>query len=163
MLVPRVLAPLAPRKPDPTGGPIARVIADKRTGWSTPEDVAATVTLLRAPGAITAACFLGGAVAGQVVWSNGTLEGAAFAVLRCLAVGLVCLPFLLSSQRYRAGQTAMRVWLIAAAVAATLRTVYLCVSLFPLPLVSWLLGSALQLALLSTVWLAVYVLRRSSE
>jgi Ca2+/H+ antiporter len=129
------------------------------TGWSTPEDAAATVTLLRAPAAIAAFCFLGGAVAAQVAWFNWTLEGAAFAVLRCLAVALVCVPFLLPSRRYRSGQTGMRVWLIAAAVLASLRTVYLCVSLFPLPLVSWLLGSALQLALLSTLWLAVYVLR----
>ena len=56
---------------------------------------------------------------------------------RCCAASrsrLVCVPFLLSSRRYRAGQTAMRVWLVAAAVAASLRTVYLCVSLFPLPL-----------------------------
>ena len=129
------------------------------TGWSTPEDAAATVTLLRAPAAIAAACFLAGAIAAQVMWFNGTLEGAGFAVLRCLAVALVCAPFLLPSRRYRSGQPAMRVWLVAAAAAASLRTVYLCVSLFPLPLVSWLLGSALQLALLSTLWLAVYVLR----
>ena len=98
----------------------------------------------------------------QIAWFNGTLEGAAFAVLRCVAVAVVCAPFLMATRRYRAGQTGMRIWLIAAAVAATLRTVYLCVSLFPLPLVSWLLGSALQLALLSTLWLAVYVLRPST-
>ena len=100
---------------------------------------------------------------GTVAWFNGTLEGAAFAALRCLAVALVCVPFLLSSRRYRAGQTAMRVWLIAAAVLASLRTVYLCVSLFPLPLVSWLIGSTLQVALLGTLWLAVFVLRRSTD
>jgi hypothetical protein len=129
------------------------------TAWSTPEEAAATVTLLRAPAAIAAFCFLAGAVAAQVAWFNGTLEGAVFAVLRCLAVTAVCAPFLLATRRYRAGQTAMRVWLVAAAVAATLRTIYLCVSLFPLPLTSWLLGSALQLALLSTLWLAVYVLQ----
>lgn len=125
----------------------------------TPEDAAATRTLLRAPAAIAAFCFLAGAVAAQIAWFNWTLEGAVFAVLRCLAVAVVCAPFLLASRRYRAGQTAMQIWLIAAAVAASLRTVYLCVSLLPLPLVSWLLGSALQLALLSTLWLAVYVLR----
>lgn len=145
-------------------GPIvAKSTADGHTpaltGWSTPEDAAATVTLLRAPAAIAAICFLGGAVAAQVAWFNGTLEGAAFAVLRCLAVALVCVPFLVSSRRYRAGQTAMRAWLIAAAVAASLRTVYLLVSLFPLPFVSWLIGSTLQVALVSTLWLAVYVLR----
>jgi hypothetical protein len=129
------------------------------TGWSTPEDAAATVTLLRAPAAIAAFCFLGGAVAAQVAWFNWTLEGAAFATLRCLAVALVCVPFLLPSRRYRSGQTAMWVWLVVAAVLASLRTVYLCVSLFPLPLVSWLIGSTLQAALLGTLWLAVYVLR----
>ena len=132
------------------------------TGWATPEDAAATTTLLRAPAAIAALFFLAGAVAAQVAWFNWTLEGAAFATLRCLAVAVVCVPFLLPSRHYRSGhQTAMRVWLIAAAVLASLRTVYLCVSLFPLPLVSWLIGSTLQLALLSTLWLAVYVLRPS--
>jgi hypothetical protein len=130
------------------------------TAWSTPEDAAATTTLLRAPAAIAAFCFLGGAVAAQVAWFNWTVEGAVFAVLRGLAVAAVCAPFLLATRRYRAGRTAMRAWLVAAAVAATLRTIYLCVSLFPLPLVPWLLGSALQLALLSTIWLAVYVLRQ---
>jgi len=129
------------------------------TGWTTPEDAAATTTLLRAPAAIAALFFLGGAVAAQVAWFNWTLEGAVFAILRCLAVALVCLPFLLPSRRYRSGQPAMRIWLIAAAVLASLRTVYLCVSLFPLPFVSWLIGSTLQVALLSTLWLAVYVLR----
>jgi hypothetical protein len=138
------------------------------TGWSTPEDAAATVTLLRAPAAIAAACFLGGAIVAQVAWFNGTLEGAGFAVLRCLAAGLVCVPFLLPSRHYRSGprsrstsrgRTARRIWLVTAACLASVRTVYLCVSLFPLPLVSWLLGSALQLALLTTLWLAVYVLR----
>jgi len=133
------------------------------TGWSTPEDAAATATLLRAPAAIAAVCFLGGAIAAQAAWWNGTTEGAAFAVLRCLAVSVVCVPFLLPSRHYRSGGTAMRMWLVAAAVLATLRTVYLCVSLFPLPLVSWLIGSTLQIALLGTLWLAVYVLRRSPE
>jgi hypothetical protein len=134
-----------------------------QTGWSTPEDAASTVTLLRAPAAIAAVCFLGGAVAAQVAWFNGTLEGAVFAVLRCLAVSLVCLPFLLPSRHYRSGGMAMRAWLIAAAFAASIRTVYLCLSLFPLPLVSWLIGSTLQVALLGTLWLAVYVLRRDES
>ena len=32
----------------------------------------------------------------------------------------------------------MRAWIVAAAVAASLRSVYLCVSLFPLPAGAWL-------------------------
>lgn len=134
---------------------------DTWAGWTTPEDRAATTTLLRAPAAIAAACFFGGAVVGQAVWTNGTLESAVAAVWRCLAVGLVCVPFLLSSRRYRAGQTAMRGWIVAAAFVASLRTVYLCVSLFPLPFVSWLLASALQVALVGALWLAVFALRAS--
>jgi hypothetical protein len=122
----------------------------------TPEDAAATTTLLRAPAAVAAAFFLIGALAGQVVWSNGTLEAAGFAALRCLAVGLVCAPFFLSSQRYRSGRTAMRVWIVAAALAASVRSIYLCVSLFPLPLGDWLTAAGLQVALLGTLWLAVY-------
>jgi hypothetical protein len=129
----------------------------------TPEDAAATITLLRAPAAIAAAFFLAGAIVAQAVWWNGTLEAAVLAGLRCLAVAVVCVPFLLGSRRYRPGQTAMRMWLVSAAVLASLRTVYLCMSLFPLPLVNWLLGSGLQIALLGTLWLAVYVLCPSTN
>ena len=55
-------------------------------GETTPEDAAATVTLLRAPAAIAAGFFLGGAIVGQAVWSTATLEATAFAVLRCVVV-----------------------------------------------------------------------------
>jgi hypothetical protein len=129
-------------------------------GYVTPEDAAATTTLLRAPAAIVAAFFLAGAILGQAVWSIGTLEAAGSAAVRCLAVGLVCAPFLLSSRRYRAGQTGMRAWLVAAALVASVRTIYLCVSLYPLPFGTWLMASALQVALLATLWLAVFAVRR---
>jgi lysylphosphatidylglycerol synthetase-like protein (DUF2156 family) len=129
----------------------------------TPEDAAATTTLLRAPAAVAAACFLGGAIIGQAVWSNGTLEGAGAAALRCLAVGLVCAPFLLATSRYRSGNTAMRTWIIAAAVIASARSVYLCVSLYPLPLGSWLIAVGLQVALLGALWLAVFAVRTAEH
>jgi hypothetical protein len=128
----------------------------------TPEDAAATTTLLRAPAAIVAAAFLGGVVAGEAAWSNGTLESAGAAALRCLAVSLVCVPFLLSSKRYRAGRTAMRAWIVVAALVASIRTIYLCVSLYPLPLGTWLMAAGLQIALVGTLWLAVVALRRPS-
>jgi hypothetical protein len=132
-------------------------------GQTTPEDAAATVTLLRAPAAIAAGFFLGGAVVGQAVWSTATPQAAAFAVLRCLAVALVCVPFLLPSRRYRAGRRVMRAWIVAAASVATMRSIDLCVSLFPLPAREWLTAVAVQVAVLSALWLAVFaVVRRRS-
>ncbi len=128
----------------------------------TPEDAAATTTLLRAPAAVAAAAFLVGVMAGEAVSSNGTLETAAAAVLRCLAVSLVCVPFLLPSRRYRTGQTAMRAWIIAAALVASIRAIHLCASLYPLPFGTWVMAAGLQVALVGTLWLAVVALRRPS-
>ena len=133
-------------------------------GWTTPEDAQATTTLLRAPAAIAAACFFVGAVLGQAVWSTATREATTGAVLRCLAAGLVCAPFLLASKRYRSGRTAMRGWMVAAAIAATLRSIYLCVSLSPLPTGEWLTAAAVQVAVVGVFWLAVFaVLGRPSS
>ncbi len=101
-------------------------------------------------------------IAGVAVSSNGTVETTAAAVLRCLAVSLVCVPFLLSSRRYRTGQTAMRAWIIAAALVASIRTIYLCVSLYPLPFGTWVMAAGLQVALVATLWLAVFAVRRPS-
>jgi hypothetical protein len=126
----------------------------------TPEDAAATATLLRAPAAIAAWFFLIGAVAAQVVWSTGTLEAAGAAAVRCLAVGFVCVPFLLPSRRYRPGRTAMRAWIVAAAIASTIRSVYLCVSLFPLPLGEWLIAVGVQAGVVAAFWLAVFAVIR---
>ena len=136
------------------------VALDTWAGETTPEDAAATVTLLRTPAAIAAGFFLGGAVVGQAVWSTATVEATVFAVLRCLAVALVCVPFLLPSRRYRPGRTAMRVWIVAAGLAATIRSIDLCVSLFPLPAREWLTAVAVQIAILSALWLAIVAVRR---
>lgn len=133
---------------------------DKWAGLTTPEDAEATTTLLRAPAAIAASFFLVGAFAGQVVWTNGTLEAAVAAAWRSLVVGLVCVPFLLSSRRYRPGQTVMRTWIVAAAVAVTLRSIHLCVSLFPLPAGEWLVAVGVQIAVLGAFWVAVFAVRR---
>jgi len=129
----------------------------------TPEDAAATTTVLRAPAAVVAVFFLGGAIVGQVVWSNGTLEAAGSATLRCLAVGFVCVPFLLASRRYRSGRTAMRAWIVAAALVASVRSIDLCVSLFPLPFGDWLVAAGLQVALLGALWLAVFAVRSADH
>jgi hypothetical protein len=123
---------------------------------TTPEDAAATTTLLRAPAAVAAACFLVGAVAAQAVWSNGTNAAAVAAALRSLVVGLVCVPFLLSSKRFRQGRTVMRAWIVAAALVASLRSIQLVVSLFPLPLTEWLIAAGVQIALIGVFWIAVY-------
>ena len=133
---------------------------DGFAGFTTPEDAAATTTLLRAPAAIAASFFLVGALAAQVVWSNGTSEAMVASVLRSLAAGLVCVPFLLSSRRYRAGQTMMRAWIVAAALAVTLRSIYLCVSLFPLPSGEWLIVVAVQAAVVGAFCVAVVAVLR---
>ncbi len=132
-------------------------------GSTTPEEAAATTTLLRAPAAIVASFFLVGAVAAQAVWSNGTLEAAIWSALRCLAVAFVCVPFLLPSRRYRSGRRVMRAWIVAAAVAASIRSVYLCVSLFPLPAGAWLVAVGVQIATLAALWLAVYAVTARGE
>lgn len=128
---------------------------------TTPEDAAATITLLRTPAAIAAAFFLGGAIVGQAVWSTATLEATGFALLRSAAVALVCVPFLLPSRWYRSGRTVMRVWLVAAGIAATIRSIDLCVSLFPLPAREWLTAVAVQIAVLGALWVAVIAVRRA--
>jgi hypothetical protein len=140
--------------------------AGKTETWAgtTPEDAAATTTLLRVPAAIAASFFLVGALAAQIVWTNGTLEASVAAAVRSLAVGLVCVPFLLSSRLYRSGRTVMRGWIVAAAVAVALRSIYLCVSLFPLPAGEWLIAVAVQVAVVAAFCLAVYaVLRTPSD
>jgi hypothetical protein len=136
---------------------------DAWVGWTTPEEAAATTKLLRAPAAIVASFFLVGAVAAQAVWSNGTLEAAVWSALRCLAVAFVCVPFLLPSRRYRSGHSVMRIWIVAAAVAASLRSVYLCVSLFPLPTGAWLTAVGVQVATLGALWLAVFAVTARGE
>ena len=131
---------------------------DPSADWTTPEEAAATTTLLRAPAAIAAACFFVGAVLGQAVWSTATREAAVGALLRCIAAALVCAPFLLASKRYRPGRRVMRAWIVAAALAASLRSIQLVVSLFPLPLGEWLIAAGVQIALVGVFWLAVYAL-----
>jgi len=140
---------------------MSALVAETRADWGTPEEDAATLTLLRAPAAIAAACFLGGAILGQAVWSSATPEARTFAVLRCLAVGAVCLPFLLPSKHYRPGRAVMRFWNMAAAVAASARSIQLVVSLWPLPPGAWLIAAAMQVGLMVIVWLAVFAVRRS--
>lgn len=136
--------------------------AGKMETWadSTPEDAEATTTLLRAPAAIAASFFLVGALAAQVAWSNGTLEASVAAVARSLVVGVVCVPFLLSSRSYRPGRPVMRAWIVAAALAVAVRSIYLCVSLFPLPVGEWLIAVAVQAAIFGAFCLAVFAVMR---
>lgn len=133
---------------------------DGLAAFTTPEDAAATTTLLRAPAAVASSFFLVGALAAQIVWTNGTIEAAVAAGLRSLVVGFACVPFLLSTRRYRPGQTVMRTWIVAAAGAVTLRSIYLCVSLFPLPAGEWLIAVIVQAAIMGVFWLAVVAVMR---
>ena len=54
----------------------------------------------------------------------------------------------------------MRAWIVAAALAVALRSIYLCVSLFPLPVGEWLIAVAVQVAILGAFWLAVFAVMR---
>ncbi|HEX9368353.1 MAG TPA: hypothetical protein VF921_17110 [Vicinamibacterales bacterium] len=129
----------------------------------TPEDRAATTTLLRAPAAVVAAAFLVGVIAGAAVSSYRAGGPAIADALPCLAAGFVCVPFLVPSECYRPARTGMRAWLPAAAFIASIRTAWLCVSLYPArpSLGNWLMAAGLQVALAGTLWLAVFaVLRR---
>jgi hypothetical protein len=54
----------------------------------------------------------------------------------------------------------MRRWIVAAAIAATIRSVYLCVSLFPLPLGEWLIAVGVQAGVVGAFWLAVFAATR---
>jgi hypothetical protein len=128
----------------------------------TPEDAAATTTLLRAPAAIVAAAFLVGLMAGEAAVWDPTFRAAVPTVLQGLAIGLVCLPFLLPSRWYRSGRSGMRAWMWAAVLAASIRTVYVCGSLYPLqPVQTWLSVTSLHAAQLGTLWLAVLAVRWS--
>jgi hypothetical protein len=126
----------------------------------TPEEAAATATLLRAPAAIGAAAFLLGAVAGEAVsWGRRAADLQGPAALRLIAVVLVCVPFLLAADRYR--RRSMQAWMIAAAIVATLRGAYLCVSLYPLESPGVRLTTlAVEGAIAGMVWLAVFAVTR---
>src|SRR5258708_5816818 len=124
--------------------------------WTTPEEAAAITTLLRAPAAVVAVFFPLCAIAPPVAWADRTSAAAVAAALRCLGVAIVCVPFLLSSKRYRAGRTVMRAWIVTAAAAASLRSIQLIVSLFPLPLTEWLIAGGVQIALMGVFWIAVF-------
>ena len=151
----------SPAGPISSASPAAGGHVDRLAGFTTPEDAAATTTLLRAPAAVAASFFLVGAVAAQMVWTNGTLDAALAAAVRSLLVALVCVPFLLATRRYRSGQPLMRAWIVAAALAVTLRSIYLCVSLFPLPAGQWLIAVVVQVAVTGAFWLAVHAVLRA--
>lgn len=126
------------------------------------EEAATTTTLFRAPAATITAAFLAGLVIGEVSRSAAARGPLGSTLAWYLAVGLVTLPFFLPSAWYRPGQTIMRAWITAAAVAASIRGVYVCAGLYALrPLIQWLMVAALDLAVLGTLWLAVYGVRRS--
>jgi hypothetical protein len=126
----------------------------------TPEDAAATTTLLRAPAAIAAAAFLVGVCGATVSWVRRAPDTWAGAVLWIVSVCLVCLPFLLPTEWYRWRRRGMRLWVTAAALAASIRGIHLCVSLYPVqPLGAWLTVAGLEVAIGATLWLAVFALR----
>jgi hypothetical protein len=128
----------------------------------TPEDAAATTTLLRAPAAIAAGAFLVGLTAGEAAsWSHRAPDSWALAALRIAIVFLVCLPFLLPSEWYRSRGLGMPAWITIAALAASVRGAYLCALLYPLQsLGAWLTFAGLELAIGATLWVAVFALRR---
>jgi hypothetical protein len=126
----------------------------------TPEDAAATVTLLRAPAAIAAAAFLVGVLSATVSWLRRAPETWAGVALWVVAVALVCLPFLLPTAWYRARPRTMVLWLTAAALVASVRGAILCASLYPLQAPgTWLTIAGLEVAAGVTLWMAVFAVR----
>jgi hypothetical protein len=128
----------------------------------TPEDAAATTTLLRAPAAIAAGAFLVGAIAGEAAaWDRRPPDSWASTTLRIAVVVLVCLPFLLPSDWYRSHRTGMLAWMTIAALAASVRGAYLWASLYPIQSIgAWLSFAGLEAAIGGTLWLAVFAVRR---
>ena len=126
----------------------------------TPEDAAATVTLLRAPAAIAAAAFLIGVLSATVSWLRRAPETWVGVGMWVVAVALVCLPFLLPTAWYRARPTAMLPWLTAAAIVASVRGVFLCASIYPAQAFgTWLAIAGLEVAAGVALWMAVFAVR----
>jgi hypothetical protein len=127
----------------------------------TPEDAAATTTLLRAPAAIAAAAFLAGALTGEALsWWRGTPDPPAAVLLRTAVVCVICLPFLVPTDCYRSRRREMVAWMSTAALVASARGAYLCASLYPdLALDAWLIAAGLQVAIATALWLAVFAVR----
>jgi hypothetical protein len=124
-------------------------------------DAATTVALLRAPAAIVSAAFLAGLVAGEVASPRHTLPPPARDLLRFAVIAFVMIPFLLPSRWYQPGRSVMRMWIVAAALTASVRAVYMSVGLYSnRPASDWLMVTALHLAQVGTLWLAVFAVRR---
>jgi len=128
-----------------------------------PDTEAATTTaLLRAPAAIVSAAFLAGLVAGEVASPRHTLPPPARDLLRFALVAFVMIPFLLPSRWYQPGRRVMRMWIVAAALMASARAVYMSVGLYShRPWDEWLMLTVLHFAEIGTLWLAVFAVRRS--
>jgi hypothetical protein len=127
----------------------------------TDSDAETTTKLMRTPSAIVTAAFLAGLVLGEAARLQRQPE-AALAPGWYLAVLLVTVPFFLPSRWYRRGRTMMRGWICAAAFFASIRTIYVVMSLYSRrPLGDWLIVTALDIAVLATLWLAVFALCRS--
>jgi hypothetical protein len=128
-----------------------------------PDPEAATTTaLLRAPAAIVSAAFLAGLVAGEVASPRHTLPPPARDLLRFAVVAFVMIPFLLPSRWYQPGRRVMRMWIVAAALMASARAVSMSVGLYwHRPGDEWLMLTALRVAEIGTLWLAVFAVRRS--
>ena len=125
-------------------------------------DVATTTTLLRAPAAVVLAAFFVGLMAGVAALPEHASETYGPDAWWYVALALVALPFFLPSEWYRAGRRLMRAWIFGAAVIASARVLFMCVWLYSRrPAEQWLAMIALYLAVLGTLWLAVFAVHRS--
>ena len=123
-------------------------------------DAATTVAFLRAPAAIVSAAFLAGVMAAEAAVPGRILQPRNWDILGYAVVAFVMIPFLLPSRWYRPGRTLMRMWIVAAALIASVRAVYMCVALSPPHPAEWLMVTALHLAEVGTFWLAVFAVYR---
>jgi hypothetical protein len=127
----------------------------------TDTDAETTTKLMRTPAVIVTAAFLLGLVIGEAARLRQEPE-ATLAPLWYLAVLLVTVPFFLPSRWYHPDRTMMRGWISAAALIASIRAVFVCMSLFPRrQFGDWLMVTVLDIAVLATLWLAVFAVHRS--
>ena len=121
--------------------------------WSEP----VPVSLLRAPAAVAAGAFVVGVAAGAVAGPFASLPPSPVTYLLTL---LVCLPFMLPTALYTRHRV-LWIWMLAAAVFATLRAVFMAGFLLPYqPVGAWLLKVSMDLLAACALWLAVAAVKR---
>ena len=115
------------------------------------------VALLRAPAALAAGAFMIGLVAGEIARRPPAPRQSVATYLLTL---VICVPFLLPTSWYR-GHRILWIWMAAAAVAATVRAVFMAGFLLPYqPIGAWLLKAVMDLLAAALLWVATMAVKR---